>query len=402
MANETIDGDWIAESIRAILAKVHSSDQKLQIKEKTDRWTFACPICGDSHSRNDQKRGHLFKNNLWYKCYNEDCRSTFTQLCKMFDVQLDPDKKMNLINWVDNNAKLYTKAQNSILFQQFDKVFTPEEFQDWFDSGQGPLHHFGKVKWGSKVYTYLRERGFVDAQINHMYEGIKTNGKWSEPYLVFVNTVNGRILGMQERNLQKGDKRRFKIWTFGDLYRSITKTQMDPLEEASYNKVSQLFNIFNVNYDKTITIFEAYLDSAFWPNSIGAVGMNTDVNFLTGNDLDLQFFFDFDNPGKRKAKFWLTKGYRVFLWDKWLHEFCLSSGDYYGTERWIKNNIKDLNDIVLKMKLTSYKELMPYFSGDPLDLIWVTDDLKPKKGVIIKPTVIHDVDWNNKLRDLKL
>lgn len=400
MANETIDGDWVASCIQTILSKVHSHPQKLQIKEKSDRWSFACPICGDSHNRLDEKRGHLFKNNLFYKCYNEDCRSTFTKLCKQFDVTLDPDKKLSLINWVDNNARLYTKAQNSILFNQFDKVFSMEELQEWFDSGLGPLKAFGKVKWGSQVYCYLKARGFVDAQINMMYEGIKTNGRWSEPYIVFLNKVNDKVLGMQERNIQKGDRRRFKVWTFAELHKNIRGTELDPIEESAYNKVSQLFNIFNVNYDKTITIFEAYLDSAFWPNSIGAVGMNTDVHFMTGNELDLQFFFDNDNPGKRKAKEWLMKGFRVFLWDKWAHAMCQASGDYYSMERWIANNVKDLNDIVLKMKLTSYKELLPYFSDDPLDHLWLTGDEKFKKKYIKPDPKIHDVDWVNKMRDL--
>ena len=63
----TFDSNWIKNSIQLILNKVHSNSNKLEIKESHDRWKFACPICGDSHKDTSQKRGHLFKNNLYYK-----------------------------------------------------------------------------------------------------------------------------------------------------------------------------------------------------------------------------------------------------------------------------------------------------------------------------------------------
>ena len=91
-----IDIEWIASNIQEILNKCHKNQQKLIIKKKIDRLTFACPICGDSHKNNTLKRGHLFFKDLNYKCFNDGCFSTFTKLCKDYNIGLDPEKKLNV------------------------------------------------------------------------------------------------------------------------------------------------------------------------------------------------------------------------------------------------------------------------------------------------------------------
>lgn len=402
MENNAIDIDWIASNVQAILEKVHTDRNKLTIKKKTDRLTFACPICGDSHKNPHAKRGHLFFRDLHFKCFNEGCFSTFTKLCKDFNIELDAEKKLNVINWVSENAVIYRKNEDNILANEFKNAITISQLQDWFDDGLGPLKGFQPIKFGSKCYKYLQSRGFHDSQMTDIYEGIKVYGKWSEPYLVFLNKVGDKILGMQERNLKSKDQRKFKIWTFSEIYENIHKTKLDPLEAIPYNKISQLFNIFNVNYDKEITLFEAFIDSKFFPNSIGAVGLNTDMDFLVTNELTIRFFFDNDNIGRRKAKEWLKKGHGVFLWEKWMDDYCKNTeGDYASMHIWLENNIKDLNDIIVKTNTSSYKDLLKYFSSDILDIIWITNDKKPIYKKKEKVLSIHDVDWTQKINDLK-
>lgn len=402
-SNNAIDVDWIASSIQLILNKVHTEKNKLTIKQKPDRLQFACPICGDSQKNSTTKRGWLFFRDLHFKCHNEGCFSTFTDLCKKYNVDLDPEKKLNIINWVSENAVIYRKNEDNILANEFKRAITLEQLQEWFDDGRGPLSAFKPVQQGSKVYKYLKGRGFYDSQMTGIYEGIKTNGKWSEPYMIFLNLMGDKVLGMQERNLKSKEQRRFKIWTFSEIYENMNRTKMDPIEAIPYNKISQLFNIFSVNYEKDITLFEAYIDSKFFPNSIGAVGLNTDMSFLANNELAIRFFFDNDNVGRRKAKEWLKKGYQVFLWEKFMDWFCINAGtDYASTYIWFENNIKDLNDIVVKTKITSHNELLTFFSTNILDIIWITKDKKPIYKKEITPPAIHDVNWNNKINDLRL
>ena len=74
--------------------------------------------------------------------------------------------------------------------------------------------------------------------------------------------------------------------------------------------------VLNVDFEKPITIFEGYLDSLFYPNSIGVVGVNTDLRFLENNNLDLQYFFDNDKAGFDKSEEKIKDGGKVFLWNK--------------------------------------------------------------------------------------
>ena len=337
-------------------------------------------------------RGHLFFNNLYYKCYNEDCRSTFTKLCKTYDVQLDPNKKLELINYIDLNFQTYKQNDDDFIIENLDKLISFEDLQKWFDSGNGPLRSFKPVSFGSKVYYYLLERGFPDKTItDNFYEGIKYNNKFSEPFVVFINKINNKVIGIQERNLQSEFKRKFKIWTFKELYDNIYNEDLDVIEAIPYNKLSYLFNIFNINYESIITIFEGYLDSLFFPNSIGAVGADTDFSFLTKNDLNIRFFFDNDNKGKRKAIIWLKKGYSVFLWEKLINDLAKDAKDVYIFKKWFNRNITDLNKL-MKLYPLHWKKLEKYFSNNIYDMLYINYDKEIKS--YIKENNIHNINWD--------
>lgn len=398
----TLDIAYLKSNLQTILDRVHTIPAKRVIKQKADRLSFACPICGDSHKDKSQKRGHLFLNNLYYKCYNEDCRSTFTKLCKEFDVQLDPNKKLELINYIDTNFHSYKQEEDDWMLGNFSKLINMEDFQAWFDSGDGPLKSFKQVQFGSKVYYYLLNRGIPDNLITTLfYEGIKVNGRWSEPTVVFVNKMNDKIIGMQERNLESGFKRRFKIWTFKELYESVHLKELDVIEAISYNKLSYLFNILNIDFEGEITIFEGFLDSIFMPNSIGAVGINTDYSFLVNNDLNIRFFFDNDNIGKRKSQEWLKKGFRVFLWEKLINDLAKKELDPHAFKKWFNLNIKDLNKLMQVLPM-HWNELNKYFSTSQFDVIYLNFEKYDKKKKEEKQdNNIHNVDWMKKINELK-
>lgn len=397
----SLDINYLKSNIETILARVHAAGPKRVVKVKPDRISFACPICGDSSKDSHQKRGHLFLNNLYYKCYNEDCRSTFTKLCKEYDVQLDPNKKLELINYIDTNFQRYKQEEDDWMMTNLNKLIEFKDLQSWFDSGKGPLRGFKPVTFGSQVYTYLFDRGIPDNLIKELfYEGIRVTGKFSEPHVVFINKINDKVIGMQERNLKSGFRRRFKIWTFKELYESVHDTELDDIEAISYNKLSYLFNILNINFESEITIFEGFIDSIFMPNSIGAVGINTDYSFLTNNDLDIRFFLDNDNIGKRKAKDWLMKGFKVFLWEKLRNDLARKEKDPHAFKKWFDLNIKDLNGLMKSMPM-HWKELNKYFSSDKFDAMYLNFEnfIKPKDRPK-KENNIHNIAWDKKINDL--
>jgi hypothetical protein len=398
--SDALDINYIKNTISTILSKVHTHPTKLKINDrKHDRLSFACPICGDSHKDPNQKRGHLFYNNLYYKCYNENCHSTFTKLCKDFDVRIDPSKKMELIKYIDLNFQRIKKNDDDWIIGNLTKLINFDDLQEWFNCGKGPLKGFKPVEFGSTVYMYLLNRGIPKDFISELfYEGIKTNGKWSEPFVVFINKINDKVIGMQERNLRNGYERKFKIWTFKDLYENVYDDEMDLIESISYNKLSYLFNILNINFEKQITIFEGYIDSIFIPNSIGAVGINTDYSFLTNNDLDIRFLFDNDNIGKRKSAEYLKKGFNVFLWEKLINDLAKKDIDPHAFKKRFNSTIKDLNKLMQVFNI-HYTELDKYFSDNVFDMLYINYEKKYIKQIQEKK--IHNINWQEKISNIK-
>lgn len=158
---------------------------------------------------------------------------------------------------------------------------------------------------------------------------------------------------------------------------------LDQLEAIGYNKISNFFNILNVNWDNPVTVFEGYLDSIFFPNSLGAIGLNSidDMSFLLDNDENLQFrfFFDQDNVGVRKSLTMLEKGQKVFLWQK-LMEIIIKNKPYKHTAKNYFLKIKDLNKLVQEMKnpdAVNKLQLGNYFSSDKFDSLYLDYTLYP-------------------------
>ena len=156
------------------------------------------------------------------------------------------------------------------------------------------------------------------------------------------------------------------------------------------------FNILNVDFIDTITVFEGYLDSLFFPNSIGLVGVNTDYRFLEGNELDIQYFFDNDEAGYKKSEEKIKDGWPVFLWKKLFESIVdkKNANDPYALLHRI-SKVKDINKLATLVE-NPYKKLdLPFFfSKDVLDIKWIPKFRRKKKSV-------EEVDYNKKIDGLK-
>ena len=171
---------------------------------------------------------------------------------------------------------------------------------------------------------------------------------------------------------------------FETLYKWIHDIEevedIDVNQLVIYNKLSYYFNILNVDFSEKVTIFEGYLDSLFYPNSIGVVGVNTDMKFLESNNLDLQYFYDNDTAGFDKSESKLKEGFPVFLWKKLFQDIVdkKNSSDPYQL-MWRISKVKDLNKLAQLVPMPYSKlELKSYFSKDVLDLRWIPKKEKKK------------------------
>ena len=367
-----IDVNYIIDIVQRILDKSHSNpkDRIIRPKLSGDRkeLNFNCPICLDGHSK--KHRGHLYLNNFYYVCYNEretDSMS-FTNLCKYFNVEIDPEKRMQIYNHIDQNFKYNKKEDFSV--GNLDKLVDTKEFFDHLNEKKGFLYNIYPIQKDSIQYKYLTDRKIFNHE--NIYQGIyKITDTWKENVILILNQVNDKLLGFQIRNLkEQKEKRIYKFYQFENIYNIMhPDDKLDDIDAISYNKISAVFNILNVDFENTVYVFEGYLDSVFFPNSIALVGLDTDISFLEGEKLDLKFVFDNDVSGMKKARQMLDDDLSVFLWKKLFRDIAKGRTK---VEYYMNNNIKDINKLAEYLdKINVYDELKlnKYFAIDKLDLI---------------------------------
>lgn len=375
-----MDLNWIKDKVQNIVTKSFSENDKRRLNVLNDRINIACPYCGDSHKNAHKKRGNLYLDTLLYVCFNCDKKTTFDKMCKDFDEYIDPDKKMELIEHYEKTLT-FDSYQDDVFSSQLDKLFKFEDIEKLLTSGDAPLFDFKRLNPNGFTYQKLIDRGIPIELHKNIFEAYSWKNKLKgekEKVMVFLNMRDDKVLGLQTRNLKEGKNRDFKIYNYQSIYELMYKTEADAFDISVYNKLSYYFNILNINFDEKITIFEGYLDSLFYPNSIGCVGVNTSLDFFENNGLDIQYFYDNDMAGFTKTDEKIKSGFNCFLWNKLIEDVIKrkKTDDPYSMEYRLKK-IKDLNKLA-SLVPNPYKtlELENYFSRDVFDLNYVPKIIK--------------------------
>jgi hypothetical protein len=270
---------------------------------------------------------------------------------------------------------------------KFENLIPLAELERVFSSNLTQISDFRPIQANGGIYKYLIGRGIGPEMHKNIYQARywknEEEGEW---IIVMLNRRDDKVLGMQIRNLKEGKKRMFKIYNYENLLEWINIGKESPLEldmneMVIYNKLSYYFNILNVDLGNTVTVFEGYLDSLFYPNSIGLVGVNTDYRLIESNGLDIRYFFDNDEAGFDKTEQKIKQGFPVFLWQK-LFEYIVDkkkSDDPYTLMHRI-GKVKDINKLA-QLIPNPYKtfSLDGFFSSDVLDIRWIPKKKKYKK-----------------------
>jgi hypothetical protein len=396
-----MDKVYIKNIVQKILNKEFANVQKRRVNDYTDRLNFACPFCGDSHRNNHAKRGNLYFNRLVFICFNCDKKTTFDRMCKEFNEQIDPDKKLEMIEHLDS-IMTYNDYQNEFVDAKFDNLIDIEELETAINLNLTPLSDFKPIQIGGGIYKYLIGRGIEPDKHKDIYQAkYWKNEDESEWIIVMLNRRGSKLLGMQVRNLKEGRRRMFKIYNYENILEWVNLAkdepkQVDINELVIYNKLSYYFNILNVDFDRMITVFEGYLDSLFYPNSIGLVGVNTDFRFLENSGFDLQYFFDNDEAGFKKSEEKLKEGYPIFLWNKLFDDIVTQkkTADPFSLLHRI-SKVKDINKLC-QLTPDAFKKLkLPlFFSKDVLDVKWIPKFKRRRNNK-------EEVDYNKKFEDFK-
>lgn len=376
--NINLDKPYIKGLIQNILNKNHTNEQKKFIREYPDKLNFACPICGDSQKSPTKKRGNLYFKNMMYICYNEpSCSRTFTKLLSTFGVQMDLDKKLEMYDYIEHNIDFNPKDE--VVITSLDKLIPIDELLNFYsrDYTRGLTDLKPLVKNSPVDYYVKNIRKIINTK--DVYEGyynFKSN--WKEPVMVFLNRMGDKVISLQVRNLKEREKRFFKIFDFTYIYDMMyPENDLDEQERLSYNKLSHFFNIFNVDFTSTVNIFEGYVDSLFLPNSIGQIGVNTDVSFLLKEEgLDIRFIYDNDKAGFNKTLSMLEDGRKVFLWNKFFLDLLKKyKGNKSNGAKSLSTGIKDFNKLAIKLgkPLYNFCDWDKYFTDSIMDKIYLMD-----------------------------
>ena len=124
-----MDKIYIKSLLQKIIDKEFSNSTKRRINDYSDRLNFACCYCGDSHKNNHAKRGNLYFNRLVFICFNCDKKTTFDRMCKDFNEQIDPDKKLEMIEHLDSIVS-YTDYQNEFIDARFENLIDLTDLED--------------------------------------------------------------------------------------------------------------------------------------------------------------------------------------------------------------------------------------------------------------------------------
>lgn len=384
-----MDRVYVKSIIQNILNKQFSSTQRRKLICYQDRINLCCPYCGDGKSEY-KKRGNLYYNKLFFICFNCDKKTSFDKVAKDFNEVIDPQKKLEIIEYLDSVVD-YSDYDTDFTDFNLDDLFSIKDLEELFNvKNTTPIFDFKPIDEKSGVFKYLIGRGIPKELHRDIYQAKYSKGdEGFEHVIIFLNRRGDKVLGLQVRNLKEGRRRFFVIYNWESIYKWFNgdDSDIDMQKSIIYNKLSYFFNILNVNFENTITIFEGYLDSLFYPNSIGIVGVNTDLFFLENNNLELQYFFDNDTAGFLKSEEKIKKGGRIFLWKKLFEDIVSKkrgSDPYQLLHRISK--VKDLNKLN-EIVPNAYKKLNlnEFFSQDLYDLKFL-----PKR---VKRRIVSDKDY---------
>ena len=300
-----------------------------------------------------------------------------------------------------NSVITYSDYEGDFVDARFENLIDMSELERVFSQDLTPISDFKPIQVNGGVYKYLVGRGIPPEYHKNIYQAkYWKNEDESEWIIALLNRRGDKVLGMQIRNLKEGKRRTFKIYNYENLLEWVNLgkdiPEADMNDMVIYNKLSYYFNILNVDFEKKITVFEGYLDSLFFPNSIGLVGVNTDFRFLESNNLDLQYFFDNDEAGYKKSEEKLKESYDIFLWKKLFEDIVNKKNDpdpYRLLHRISK--VKDINKLAELVPEPFKKlELNNFFSQDIMDIKWLPKFRKNKKDV-------KEIDYNKKFDNFK-
>jgi hypothetical protein len=379
MQFDLLTGYSILTFVKDLLKKRFPDNRlKQEVYESGDKLNFACPYCGDSAHDPKKKRGNLYPNRGFYRCYNDGCsvKVSTEKFISNYSLKYSlgvPDIKSTEVKWVAETTK---KKRGSLIELLINKNATDHLLRIDYLAERFSLVPCDEADPLSNVGKFIAKRGL--ANIPAFNECSYFDTRDDKIYLFNLDNRSGKVLGFAVRRLNNEEGPKYLIKNYSELKKNgLVRTLPDDLL-SDIDNLNNYFNVLNVDFSKPIMVTEGQIDAMFLINSIATTGISKS-RLLLENLLSLSntlILFDSDSAGKTQSIDLIKKGYRVFLWNRVFNDLSKKYKIKQATARFI---IKDVNDLFLFMRpfepeldQESFNLfLLQYFSESPFDLIWV-------------------------------
>lgn len=274
-----------------------------------------CPICLDSQRNKNKARGYFFtkNNSIFYKCHNCGVGLTLSNLIK----------KVNSGLYKEYNLELF--KEGNIQKKPKKEVIAETNFKPNFNKVDSQLIRGDKCSV-PLFHEYCERRMIPKKRYKDIYysedlnslPGIELKTKYEDSRVVFPCYFEKHLVGLQCRTVKNSKHR----------YKKIKYIEDKPM----------LYNFDNLNKEDIIYVVEGSIDSLFLPNSVA-------INSAALHSISLYLPKDkcvliYDNQPRNEEVCKLMEksireGYALFIWPSMF-----------------KNNVKDINDLVLAHKLS--------------------------------------------------
>ncbi len=346
----------LTNKVQSVLRTVFNGP-KSELRPFRDRLNFACPYCGDSTDIH-KKRANIYWKNLMYHCFNDGCKkhTNLVSFFKDFDIQISNKEDLGFfLDYIRANKVNFTTKE----YMEIDVFASLKEYAIPIEVVKAKLKLLHPLE-NMKIEKYLKSRFMHYHLDKFLYDPKK-----EQLYILNFASDNTLVTGWQIRNF-RDVKTKYVSFNIEKINYMILDRKIEKSEDdiAKMNTMSLYFGIMNVDFSKSVTIFEGPIDSFFVKNSIAITGVDKPTDMF--DDIStIRYLFDNDAPGRKSMEYKLKKKKKVFMWNQ-IHK------DYKIQPRLADmKSVKDLNDLFTycwRTKNDAIKNLDKYFTQNPLDI----------------------------------
>jgi hypothetical protein len=309
-------------------------------------YTARCPICGDGKNKRS-KRFHLYTKSSFdhdvVKCFNGDCeyssnmygflRDYYPSLLQSYTQEMNGNKINHIQEFLQQE-----KSEPVIETLDIDDTFRPPYVFDIPDI-------FHNITDGSYADEYLQTRGIAKDDYHYFFE-VQGNGIFKDDdkeknltdYIIIPLFYGKRLYGFTSRSTKNKD-----------FYTRI------PEDNVGW----KVWNLFNVDFNKPLYIFEATFDamSIEDKNVVACLGADFPEEFLKMAKEPI-FVYDntnIDKTGLKKAINYAIRNFKVMVWPKInfkdFNAILTRGGSREKLQKFLDNNVFQGLSALVRLKM---------------------------------------------------